>query len=285
MYIMRCLRTGEVSVRKNQAIRDFNGHLICTDNITLPIIRKGRIMGAVELARDVTTVDFKNHETVPGTRDFDRLADTIKEHPEGELEGFQKVTYAGHDFETAVKDADVVMVVATGEGTVPFAKACKPYVKEGQMFFICPGSCFGSVEFKRTLGYDLADESIVVAETHTLPYAVRISEPGKIRVANRLKGGYYVAGLPSSTTKKAYDFISTVYEEIEPAGSVVATSLQNANPAIHPSVMLSNIARVENQLPWLFYHEGVTTGVGRIIKAIMTKSVKSLGLDQLLTNV
>lgn len=78
--IMRCLRTGEVSVRKNQAIRDFNGHLICTDNITLPIIRKGRIMGAVELARDVTTVDFKNHETVPGTRDFDRLADTIKEH-------------------------------------------------------------------------------------------------------------------------------------------------------------------------------------------------------------
>ncbi len=189
-------------------------------------------------------------------------------HAEGELEGFQKVTYAGHDFETAVKDADVVMVVATGEGTVPFAKACKPYVKEGQMFFICPGSCFGSVEFKRNLGYDLADESIVVAETHTLPYAVRISEPGKIRVANRLKGGYYVAGLPSSTTKKAYDFISTVYAEIKPAGSVVATSLQNANPAIHPSVMLSNIARVENQLPWLFYHEGVTTGVGRIIKAI-----------------
>lgn len=81
-------------------------------------------------------------------------------HAEGELEGFQKVTYAGHDFETAVKDADVVMVVATGEGTVPFAKACKPYVKEGQMFFICPGSCFGSVEFKRTLGYDhdLADD-------------------------------------------------------------------------------------------------------------------------------
>ena len=189
-------------------------------------------------------------------------------YAEGELEGFQKVVYAGHDFETAVKDADAVLVVATAEATVPFAKECKPYVKEGQMFIICPGSCFGSIEFKQTLGYALADESIYVAETHTLPYAVRISEPGKIRVANRLKGGYRIAAVPKSLTVKVHEFMKTVYAEIETAGSVVETSLQNANPAIHPSVMLSNIARVENQLPWLFYHEGVTTGVGRIIKSI-----------------
>ena len=189
-------------------------------------------------------------------------------YAEGEMEGFQKVAYAGHDFEVAVKDADVVMVVATGNATELFAEACKPYVKAGQMFIICPGSCFGSVVFKTTLGYDLEDDSIVVAETSTLPYAARIVEPGRVTIPNRLKGGYWIAGVPKSTTKKAHDFITTVYTKMDAAKSVIQTSLQNGNPAIHPAVMLSNVARTENQLPWLFYHDGVTTGVGRIIRAV-----------------
>ena len=189
-------------------------------------------------------------------------------YAEGEMEGFQKVAYAGHDFEVAVKDAEVVLIVATGNAAIPFAEACKPYVKEGQMFIICPGSCFGSLEFKTTLGYALDDDSIIVAETSTLPYAARIVEPGKVRIPNRLKGGYWIAGVPKSTTAKAHQFITTVYEKMDAATSVIQTSLQNGNPAIHPSVMLSNIARVENELPWLFYHEGVTPGVGRIIRAI-----------------
>jgi opine dehydrogenase len=62
----------------------------------------------------------------------------------------------------------------------------------------CPSSCAGAIIFKQGLGLGIADDSVIVAETSTLPYAVRLTGPAHITVYNRLKGGYYVAGLPES---------------------------------------------------------------------------------------
>ena len=187
---------------------------------------------------------------------------------DGEMEGFQKITYAGHSFETSVKDADVVLVVATANAVIPFAEACKPYIHKGQIFIVCPGSCFGGIEFKRALGFELDDDEVTVAETSTLPYAARITKPGSVHISNRLKGGYWIAALPKSKTPEVLSFITKVYDKMEAAESILKTSLQNGNPAIHPAVMICNVARTENKMPWLFYQDGVTTGVGRIIKAV-----------------
>ena len=189
-------------------------------------------------------------------------------YAEGEMQGFQKVAYAGHDFETVVKDAKMVLIVATANAAVPMAEACRPYVHPGQIFVVCPGSCFGVIEFKRALGYELTDPSVIVAETSTLPYAARLVKPGTVTIPNRLKGGLFVAALPKNATEEVFRILSTVYEAMRPASSILQTSLQNGNPAIHPAIMLSNLARVENREAWQFYHDGVTLGVGRIIEAV-----------------
>ena len=56
---------------------------------------------------------------------------------------------------------------------------------------------------------------------------------------------------------------------MEPARSVLQTSLQNANPIIHPAVTLSNAARIEmSGGNFLFYEEGVSDSVGRLIAAL-----------------
>lgn len=45
--------------------------------------------------------------------------------------------------------------------------------------------------------------------------------------------------------------------------------MQNANPIIHPSVSLCNAALIERTHGgFLFYEEGVTEGVGRVIEAL-----------------
>lgn len=69
------------------------------------------------------------------------------------------------------------------------------------MFVVCPGSCAGALVFKQNLGLELKDPSVVVAETSTLPYAVRVTGPAHLTVYNRLKGGYFVAALPSRDTE------------------------------------------------------------------------------------
>jgi len=187
---------------------------------------------------------------------------------EGDMTGFQKIAYAGHDIEKVVCGAEIIFVVAPGNAAVPFAEKCKPFLKAGQIVVICPGSCFGSLEFKFELGMAIGDDDIIIAETSTLPYAARVAAPGKVTIPNRLKGGYYVAAVPSRDTAKVYEIMKKVYTNIEPAENIIKTSLQNANPVIHPAIMLSNLSKVDKKEKWEFYRDGVTAGVGRIIKAV-----------------
>ena len=196
-------------------------------------------------------------------------------YSEGEMEGFQEIKYAGHDISKVVPDADLIFAVGPAYSTEPFGKACKPYVKAGQKFVICPSSCGGSFEFKKALGLNIEDESVIVSETSTLPYAVRIIGDARISVFNRLKGGYFLAALPTKYTKEMYDILVQVFDKIVMGENVLKTSLQNANPVIHPSVCLLNAALIERTNgDFLFYEEGVTTSVGRLMKAVDDERIK-----------
>jgi opine dehydrogenase len=190
-------------------------------------------------------------------------------HCEGELEGFQPVSYAGHEIETALNGADIIYAVGPAYSTRPFAEACKPYLKKGQTVIVCPSSCCGSIEFKNAADLGLRDEEIVVAETSTLPYAVRLLEPGKIRIFNKLKEGLFLAALPAKNTQLVLDQVRDVYSAMSAAKNILQTSLQNGNPVIHPTITLMNVALIERtQGDFEFYHEGVTPAVGRLIKAV-----------------
>jgi opine dehydrogenase len=60
-----------------------------------------------------------------------------------------------------------------------------------------------------------------------------------------------------------------VYPAAERADSVFQTTLQNGNPVIHPAVTLLNAAHIERTGgAFLFYEEGVTEAVGRVIEAV-----------------
>jgi opine dehydrogenase len=190
-------------------------------------------------------------------------------HCEGELEGFQPVSYAGHEIETALNGANIIYAVGPAYSTRPFAEACRPHLKKGQTVIVCPSSCGGSIEFKNAADLGLRDEEIVVAETSTLPYAVRLLEPGKIRIFNKLKGGLFLAALPAKNTQLVLDQVRDVYSAMSAAKNILQTSLQNGNPVIHPTITLMNVALIERtQGDFEFYHEGVTPAVGRLIKAV-----------------
>jgi opine dehydrogenase len=203
-------------------------------------------------------------------------------HCEGELEGFQPVAYSGHEIEATLDGTDVIYAVGPAYSTRPFAEVCKPYLKGGQTVIVCPGSCGGSIEFKNGAGLDLRDEDIVVAETSTLPYAVRMVEPGKIRIFNKLKGGLFLAALPARNTDLVLRQVSDVYPAMSAAQNVLQTSLQNGNPIIHPTITLMNVGLIERTMGnFEFYHEGVTPAVGRLIEAVDKERIaigKKLGV-------
>ncbi len=222
--------------------------------------------------------------------DFEQFPVSIKAvqnsggiHCEGVLEGFQPIVSAGHEIEKALEGADIIYAVGPAYSTRPFAEACKPYLKRGQIVIVNPSSCGGSIEYKNGAGLDLRDEDIVVAETSTLPYAVRLLEPGKIRIFNKLKGGLFLAAVPAQKTNYVLEQVRDVYPTMSAAKNILQTSLQNGNPVIHPAITLMNVALIERTKgDFDFYHEGVTPAVGRLIEAVDKERIaigKKLGVD------
>ncbi len=208
--------------------------------------------------------------------DFEQFPDniaTIAEQggikAEGDISGFGPIAYSGHDVDEALRDAELIYVVGPAYSTEPFGKAVAGKLSAGQTVIVSPGSCGGALAFKRAAGLALNDESIRVAETSTLHYAVRLTAPGRIRVFLKLKAGNLLAALPGKHTGDILKIVADVYPSMEPAESVLQTSLQNANPIIHPAVTLSNAARIEmTGGDFLFYEEGVSDSVGRLIEAL-----------------
>ncbi len=204
-------------------------------------------------------------------------------HSSGGLEGFAQVSYAGHDIGKTIEGADLILVVGPAYSTAPFAVAARPFLRTGQIVVICPSSCGGALEFVHSAGLKLGDENIIVAETSTLPYAVRVIEPGRLKIFLRLNGGVFLSAIPARKTQFVLDQLKGVFPYFTPAVNAMQTSLQNGNPVIHPAVTLLNAANVERtQGDFLFYEEGVTPAVGRLMESIDRERIeigRALGVD------
>ena len=188
---------------------------------------------------------------------------------EGDISGFSAIAYAGHDIDEALEKAELIYVVGPAYSTEPFGVAVAGRLRPRQTVIVSPSSCGGALAFKQAAGMALEDDSIRVAETSTLHYAVRLTEPGRVHVFLKLKAGNLLAALPGSHTAEILQLISDVYPGMGPARNVLQTSLQNANPIIHPAVTLGNAARIEGTGgDFLFYEEGVSDSVGRMIQAV-----------------
>ena len=186
----------------------------------------------------------------------------------GVISGTAPITYAGHDIAQAVENAEVVYVVGPSYATLPMAREYKKVMSRGQHIIVCPGTNGGAIVFKMELGLDLDSDELTVSETSTLPYACRVTSPGSVHVYHRLTDGVFFATLPASRTEEAYALFKQVYPESRVYKNVLQTLLQNGNNVIHPAVSLLNVGRIESPADFLFYEEGVTPAVGRLIEAV-----------------
>ncbi len=220
--------------------------------------------------------DCAQHQHRVSLFDFDTFPHTIKAvqhqgglYAEGELDGFAPIHYAGHDITQALNDVEIIYVVGPAYSTRPFAEVCLPYLQNGHIVIVCPGSCMGSLEFTLGAQLRLRHDEILVAETSTLPYAVRRVAPGTIRVFLKLNGGLFLAAVPSRHTPHVLERLREMFPAMAAAKNILQTSLQNGNPVIHPAITLLNSALIERTRGnFLFYEDGVTPAVGRLINAM-----------------
>lgn len=188
---------------------------------------------------------------------------------EGVLEGFVSLQAVTTNIAEALDGAEVVFIVGPAYATEPLGRDTRGHLRPGMTVVVCPSSCVGSLAFKRAAGLDLHDESIVVGETSTLPYAARATMQGSVRIFHRFDVGLSAAAAPRSSTPHLLEVLRQVYSNTEEAAGIFQTTLQNGNPVIHPAVTLLNAALIERTGgDFMFYEEGVTESVGRLMKSV-----------------
>src|SRR5262249_37557391 len=161
--------------------------------------------------------------------DFARHIEPVRERggitAEGMLSGFAPISVATTDAGAALDGAELTFVVSPAYATESIGQAARSHLRAGMTVVVCPRSCVGSLAFKRAAGLDVMDESVLVGETSTLPYAVRATDDGSVHVYHRFDTGLFAAAAPRSGTSRLLDMLRQIWPDTEEAANVFQTTL------------------------------------------------------------
>jgi len=199
---------------------------------------------------------------------FERVLRTREIRIEGvSIDGTAKLNLATTDIQQAIKEVEIVFVVTPAFGHKAMAEASAPFVQDGQIFVLMPGSG-GSLEFVKMFKQKRVKREILFAETCTLPYGARLKGPGHVSVlihAVILPTGVF----PAKKTNEIIPKLKQYYPIIMPAKDVLEAAINNPNPIVHPVATLLSATWIEHSKgEFYIYAEGMTPSVARAYESL-----------------
>ncbi len=186
----------------------------------------------------------------------------------GEINGFGKIEIATTDIQSAIEGADVLMVVVPAYAHEFMAQVCAQYLSDGQIIVLNPGRTGGALEFDRILREKGVEAYVFLAETQTLIYASRVTEPGQVTIF-RIKNSVPLATLPAYWVPDVLKVVGKAFPQFVPGDNVLKTSFNNIGAVFHPALTVLNAAWIEEtQGDFEYYLEGASPSVTRVLEAI-----------------
>jgi opine dehydrogenase len=170
------------------------------------------------------------------------------------------------DFKQALEDVEYIMVTVPAIGAERFFDAFLPHLKDGQTIVKWSAN-FSALAFASILRDKGIRKDITLAESHTLPWGCRIVEPGTVQImvwAVKM----LLAALPAENTARVIRDVHEMYPVV-PAENVLASTLNNLNPIVHPVGTVMNAGWVDAAgRDFYFYRDGNTLSISRCIKKV-----------------
>ena len=185
---------------------------------------------------------------------------------DGEVKGFFTPAAMTTDAEEAAADADIVMVAAMAMGHEAIVQNLLPHVKDGSLLAFHTGY-YACLRFRAK--FRRLRKRVLLAETDILPYLCLRTGPHSVRI-DGIKSEVGVAALPASDTPAALKLLrQTKLLRFFPRKHSLEVSLSSMNLLFHAPIVLFNLAASENTRGnYVFYRDGVSPGIGRIIHAM-----------------
>ncbi len=226
--------------------------------------------GGHAIAANLSLAGFKvNFFELPQfAESFEKVLRTKEIQIQGiSIDGVAKLNLATTDIQQAIKDAEVIFVITPAFGHKAMAEVCTPFVQDGQIIVLMPGSG-GSLEFVNIFKQRKVKREVTFAESCTLPYGARLKGPGHVSVlinAMILPTGVF----PSKKTEEVIPKLKQFYSMIIPAKDVLEAAINNPNPIVHPVATLLSATRIEHSKgEFYLYAEGMTPAVARTYESL-----------------
>jgi len=177
-----------------------------------------------------------------------------------------KIHKATTDFKEAATGAEYIMMTIPATGHERFFSAIIPYLENGQTIVSWPGN-YAALFFANMLRRDGITRNITLAEVHTLPWGCRLEAPARVRIfveAWKL----LLAAFPAKRTEEVVADLKDAYPVVA-VENVLATSLNNLNPIVHPAGTVLNAGWIDTlRKEFYLYKYGTTLSIARMIKAV-----------------
>jgi len=194
----------------------------------------------------------------------------------GRKAGFAKLQSVTTDIREALKDAEFIMVIVPSFAHKRFARICAPHLSSGQVVVLSPGNFGGAIQWAQEINTH-GKKDILIGEAESMIYAARKKSPDTIWIRG-YKRSMRAAALPAKYNKRLMYYLRELYPDMEEARNVLETSLSNPNPVIHTPIMLMNAGLLERtEGDFLFYHDGMTPVIGRVVETIDSERLRMAG--------
>ncbi|MFB0520967.1 MAG: NAD/NADP octopine/nopaline dehydrogenase family protein [Desulfatiglandales bacterium] len=163
-------------------------------------------------------------------------------------DGVAKVDVVTTEIAEALRGAGLVIVAIPAKGHKPFFEKMIPCLEDGQMISIFPDN-FGSLMLRNMMREKGQDVDVIIGGWSSMPYGVRMVEPGKLDCILRIRE-LICDALPSKDGDKFFEtlkglpvFDGTV--ELKRGDTIIAVDLSNPNPVIHVPGSILNVGAME----------------------------------------
>lgn len=170
------------------------------------------------------------------------------------------------DLGEAVRGAELIVAPTPAFAQEDLARAMAPYMSDGQVLFLPPGT-FGSFAMTKVMREADCRAEIAIGETGTLPWLTRKHGPDVVAIttrATRLPTGIF----PSRLREHGMARIKAAFPAIEPVEDGLSAALMNAGPIIHPPLILMNAGPLEHFPKWDIHNEGTQPSIRRVTDAL-----------------
>ena len=144
------------------------------------------------------------------------------------------------------------------------AQELAPHLHNEQVIILNPGRTGGAVCFKQILAKLRPDLTLTIGETDSLMLTCRSSAPGQVEIIKVKEQMAYACLAPLPSRIKS--FLYSTFPALRPVESTIITSLGNIGAMLHPAPVIMAISRIEGNVPFRHYYDGISPTIARFIE-------------------